>query len=428
MLIDLKKKPGLFLNFKKKINQIYDFIIIGSGPAASILINNLIKTKKKILVLEKGGFEKTFYDDLASDNFKIKNSSRVFGVGGTSNKWSQVYSLFSKTEMNNFRNKNIWPLSHKELFYWSRKVGPKYKFNVNNLGSEYIYKKKFYSRKFIEITKPLRFSKYFKSKKIDMIVNCEVESIENFNKYNAAYFKFHNRRYFIKSKKLIVCAGGIESSLLILRSLKNAKLKNLKNKKIVGRYFMDHPKCYVGEIKHPKKDLIKNLKLVYKRNINTYIGLSLFDIKKRLLNTYVRFEEKKFFFNLKKKIVIRIFLEMEPRFRNRVYLKKNLGKIDLLISKNETQVSKKLVKEIISFFSHNPKLEKLDFNKDKLVGASHHMGGLSYPKIIDKNLKLRGLNNIFCCSSAVFPTSGSANPTLVICALAQRLSAYLNRI
>ena len=49
-------------------------------------------------------------------------------------------------------------------------------------------------------------------------------------------------------------------------------------------------------------------------------------------------------------------------------------------------------------------------------------------KIIDKNLKFRGLKNVFCCSSAVFPTSGSANPTLVICALAQRLSAYLNRI
>ena len=126
--------------------------------------------------------------------------------------------------------------------------------------------------------------------------------------------------------------------------------------------------------------------------------------------------------------MLRIFLEMEPRFRNRIYLKKNLGKVDLLISKNETQVSKKLIKEIINLFSYNPKLEKIDFNKDKLVGASHHMGGLSYPKIVDKNLKLRGLKNIFCCSSAVFPTSGSANPTLVICALAQRLSTHLNRI
>ncbi len=428
MLIDLKKKnSNSFLNFKKKFNQLYDYIIIGSGPAASILINNLIKTKKKILVLEKGGFEKTFYGDLVSDNFKIKNSSRVFGVGGTSNKWSQVYSLFSKTEMNNSKNKNIWPLSHKELSYWSKKVGPKYKFHINNLSSEYIYKNKFYFRKFIETKKPLKFSKYFKSKKIDMIINCEVESIDNFNKYSAAYFKFHNRSHYIKSKKIVICTGGIESSLLILRSIENSKLKKLKNKQIVGRYFMDHPKCYVGEIKYPKKDLINNLKLKYKKNINTYTGLSLFENKKRLLNTYVRFEEKKFFLNLKKKIMLRIFLEMEPRFRNRVYLKKKLGKVDLLIGKKETQISKKLIKEIITFFSYNPKLEKLHFNKDKLVDASHHMGGLSYPKIIDKNLKLRGLNNIFCCSSAVFPTSGSTNPTLIVCSLSERLSEFLRK-
>ena len=428
MLIDLKKKTkNQFLNFKKNFNQLYDYIIIGSGPAASILINNLTKTKKKILVLEKGGFNKTFNGDLASDNFKIKNTSRVFGVGGTSNKWSQVYSLFSKTEMNNLNNKNIWPLNHKELSYWSKKVGPKYKFNINSLGSEHIYKNKFYFRKFVEIRKPLNFSKYFKNKKIDMIINCEVESIDSFNKHSVAYFKFNNRNYHIKSKKLVICTGGIESCLLILRSLKNSKLKNLKNKQIVGRYFMDHPKCYVGEIKYPKKDLIDNLKLKYKKNINIYTGLSLFESKKRLLNTYVRFEEKKFFLNLKKRIMLKIFLEMEPRFRNRIYLKKNLGKVDLLISKKEIQISKKLIKKIIDFFSDNPKLEKLDFNKNKLVDASHHMGGLSYPKITDKNLKLRGLNNIFCCSSAVFPTSGSANPTLIICSLSERLSKFLRK-
>ena len=45
--------------------------------------------------------------------------------------------------------------------------------------------------------------------------------------------------------------------------------------------------------------------------------------------------------------------------------------------------------------------------------------------IVDKNLKIKGLNNIYCCSSAIFPTSGSANPTLIICGLAERLSKFL---
>ena len=39
----------------------------------------------------------------------------------------------SNHEMCNNKNVNIWPLNHKELTYWCKKVGPKYKFNTNNL-------------------------------------------------------------------------------------------------------------------------------------------------------------------------------------------------------------------------------------------------------------------------------------------------------
>ena len=53
------------------------------------------------------------------------------------------------------------------------------------------------------------------------------------------------------------------------------------------------------------------------------------------------------------------------------------------------------------------------------------MGGLVYPKVVDKNLRLNGLQKIYVCSSAIFPTSGSVNPTLTICALAIRLGEHL---
>ena len=80
---------------------------------------------------------------------------------------------------------------------------------------------------------------------------------------------------------------------------------------------------------------------------------------------------------------------------------------------------------MIFFFSNRPNDENLSFNKKKLVDASHHMGGMIYPKIVDKNLKIQGTKNIFCCSSSIFPTSGSVNPTLIICALAERLNKFL---
>ena len=43
MIIDLNQ--GIFSH--KSLEKIYDYIIIGSGPASAILLNNLIKTKKK---------------------------------------------------------------------------------------------------------------------------------------------------------------------------------------------------------------------------------------------------------------------------------------------------------------------------------------------------------------------------------------------
>ncbi len=64
--------------------------------------------------------------------------------------------------------------------------------------------------------------------------------------------------------------------------------------------------------------------------------------------------------------------------------------------------------------------------------ASHHMGGLRfYPNenesVVDKNLRIIGLKRIYVCSSAVFPTSGSVNPTMTICTLANKLGNHLKK-
>ena len=264
MLID-NNKNSLTKSQKKKIQKLYDYIIIGSGPASAVILNNLLKTKKRILVVERGEINKKTKKSLKSNNFKIRTDSRIFGIGGTSNKWAQVYSLISKNEMCNNKKKNVWPINHKGLIDWCRKVGPKYKFNINKIGEEKIYKKKFYTRKFIEIKEPLRFGKYFKKKGFDLITNCQVKEIDEKKKYNSIYFESNSQNYSINSKKIIICAGAIESTLLIINSVKNDKLKNIKNKKFLGRYFMDHPKCFIGEINFPKKEIIDKFKVRHKK-------------------------------------------------------------------------------------------------------------------------------------------------------------------
>ena len=202
---------------------------------------------------------------------------------------------------------------------------------------------------------------------------------------------------------------------------------------------------------------MNKIALKVNKNYISYYGISLSEIEQNNennLNTYVRFVKvnsrinilidffcknfnktvKKYINNFKtnsNKYLIRAFLEMEPRYENSFELnKKNQIVLKLNIGKKEIETLNNLTKKIYNYFSLNKNKELIKvFTKKNLVltDASHHMGGLIYPKLVNKNLKLNGLKNIYCCSSAIFPTSGSVNPTYTICALALRLGNFLTK-
>ena len=67
---------------------------------------------------------------------------------------------------------------------------------------------------------------------------------------------------------------------------------------------------------------------------------------------------------------------------------------------------------------------------DRCEDSYHHMGGMRMHHsaqcgVVDPTLKLHGTNNVYICSSAVFPTSGFSNPTHTLVALAVRLAQHL---
>lgn len=62
--------------------------------------------------------------------------------------------------------------------------------------------------------------------------------------------------------------------------------------------------------------------------------------------------------------------------------------------------------------------------------ASHHMGttrmGLDpRTSVVDTDLRVHGVENLYCAGASVFPTSGCANPTFTIVALSIRLAEHL---
>jgi choline dehydrogenase-like flavoprotein len=48
--------------------------------------------------------------------------------------------------------------------------------------------------------------------------------------------------------------------------------------------------------------------------------------------------------------------------------------------------------------------------------------------VVDRNNRVHGMGNLFVGDSSVFPTSGYANPTLTIVALALRLADHLKML
>lgn len=455
MRIDLRKiknhKNDLFLN------KIYDYIIIGSGPAAITLYKKLIfksKIKKNILIIEEGDFYKHKYKKVFSKNLKIKLKSRSFSVGGTTNIWSNVSSYFEDFEMKQRWDKNtnnLWPIKQNVLLKEYKKLNKEYKFFFNKLK-----KKKlnipFEIRPFVASVKPLNFRSLINFKEIDLLYNCKIESIDETQNFVKAYSR--NNKFKLNAKKIIICCGGIESVNLILNSLSQKKLKNIKNKKYVGKFFMDHPKFSLGYLKYPKTEIIKKLELKKSRNLVYFQGVSLrkeLQFKNKLLNSYVRFEKsnskivkfleilnipilKKY---LEKKSIfrVRLFCEMIPDVNNSIELKKGKTHINLKLNKIDYKTIELLSNNIKFFFSKKPDQED-KFNlkniNNRIEDASHHMGGLRFDQknnssIVDENLKINGLKNIYVCSSALFPTSGSVNPTMTICALSNRLGEYLNK-
>ena len=79
-----------------------------------------------------------------------------------------------------------------------------------------------------------------------------------------------------------------------------------------------------------------------------------------------------------------------------------------------------------------PEMERVDEDhSDLLTDVNHHMGGAAMGadperSVVAPDLLVRGTDNLYACSAAVFPTGSHSNPTLTLLALADRLADQLS--
>ena len=59
------------------------------------------------------------------------------------------------------------------------------------------------------------------------------------------------------------------------------------------------------------------------------------------------------------------------------------------------------------------------------AASTCRMGNSPSNSVVDENLLVHGVENLWVCSNAVFPTGGAVNPTLTLVALSIRLADHL---
>jgi choline dehydrogenase-like flavoprotein len=143
-------------------------------------------------------------------------------------------------------------------------------------------------------------------------------------------------------------------------------------------------------------------------------------------------------------IALRVHCEQEPRSNSSITLADSRDALGLLRTSLRWEISPKEVETIREYVGVvqrslskvarlTPDPDLMEGNPDfvlKCDDSNHHMGGMrmassAHEGIVDPDLLLYGTQNVYICSSAVFPTSGFSNPTHTLLALTVKLAEHL---
>jgi hypothetical protein len=143
-----------------------------------------------------------------------------------------------------------------------------------------------------------------------------------------------------------------------------------------------------------------------------------------------------------------LMAEQEPVRTSYIKLSEELDQFGLPKALINWDISSKTWKTVVATAEAvKAELERLEFGSvelyehirsgkdnwiDYLSDVNHHMGGCKMSAspsegVVNENLQVWNVPNLYVCSSSVFPTSSHSNPTLTLLALAMRLSCHLEK-
>jgi len=474
-------------NLLTNIDKKYDICIVGSGPAGITLALNLANSGKTVLLLEGGGLEyssdsQSLYECESTGHEAWPKHTRLRYFGGTSNHWSGrcrpfEASDFSQRQLNSLPG---WPISYSEIApllpgameILDLDVSRGFQAINGDLPGNHFDPDAFAK------SPPTRFkSKYIdqitESKNIDCFYNATALDIRLDNTHQIVnHIEIANQRSQTISAKagtFILCLGGIETPRFLLNCNKqiSAGIGNTSN--MVGRCFMEHLNVPMGSFLYedPKEfsklQFFTNDRFCESSNIGkSNVTMSIVNSVKsygrtKAIKTFfkslacqMQIEDKVQFisdFNCPGMGTIGTLIEQAPNLKSRITLseKKDIyglkkANLDWQISEYDRRTIRQIGLSMAKDFSKSGlgKIRLADFMLDtnldiKYGHHAHHMGTTRMAEdanygVVDRNLKVHDLGNLYIAGSSVFSTGGACNPTMPIIQLCLRLTDHLTRL
>jgi len=162
------------------------------------------------------------------------------------------------------------------------------------------------------------------------------------------------------------------------------------------------------------------------------------------LLAYYRWIHSKLFIPPNTKTVFQLDIEQKPSKENCIRLSNKTDKYGRVIPlihwevtetdiKNINITSEKFLNKWNSQNKYLPKLvpNPLIFDNSKPYDAYHPTGtcrmGMDNEAVVDENLKVWGISNLWVLSTGVLPSPGTANPTFTILCLAEKLAKWFKK-
>jgi hypothetical protein len=457
----------------KNLNNIdldnFSVAIFGSGPAGITTALELEKKNIKCLLIEAGDenyseISQKFYEGkIIGDLITDLSTSRLRQFGGTSGHWGGWSKPMEKY------NFDLWPLKSEDLNIYLKKTCEI--LNINNQ-----FRKSSLSEFFNQIEfqySTVGFADKFKdhinkSNNIFLVLNTQLSHfVGSNNNTDYAICITNSVIKKIRAKYFVLACGGIENSRILLWTRKQNQ-GFINNELPIGKYWMNHPWILGGKGIISKKKLKKKMK----ENFLEYDGIIHFAAKKELIikkkvlsaSIYIESEEdaKAYKEIIKdilcvapeygKKIARMVFnkdlkcgnifmhLEEDPTENNKIVLDIEKDKFEIPLVKlfyKKSNYSLKTAKLFLEEFGNLCRKDDLGriaikesiYNLEGFehLGAYHHIGGTrmgldKFGSVVNKDLKVHNVNNLYVSGSSNFVTTGYTNPTFTIIQFALRLA------